>query len=138
MDIYVFKKFGKYIPAYDSDHEKAKRQKDNELYKVKITQPRNIKFHKKYFALINMVFDNQEMYQNIEDMREEITIEAGYFIEYSNHHGEIKKKAKSISFAKMDNFEFSELYDKTIYVILKYILIGNTKQELEDEILENF
>jgi len=138
MKITVVKKFGKYVPAYDSDYEKSKKHKEGEFYEIEIKQPRNIKFHNKYFALLNLVFENQENYTNIDDLRREITIDIGYYHEYVTIHGEIKKQAKSISFANMDDFEFSELYGKTINEILANYLTGNTREEIENEILENF
>ena len=117
--------------AYNSDYDKAKKMKAGTLYECDVKKKRNYMFHKKYFALINMVFDNQEIYSNIDHLREGITIEAGYYDYVLNFHGEHDKKVQSINFSSMDEFEFNELYSATIDVIIKYFHFK------KDDILEN-
>lgn len=106
--------------AYDSDYEKSAKIKPGDIYKCTITKPRNYEHHKMYFALLNMVFDNQERYQHINDMRNDITIESGFYDEHINLHGDVVKTAKSINFASMDQFAFQELYERTKDVICLY------------------
>lgn len=110
----------KIVPLYDSDYEVLKKLRKNTPLAFEIKQERNYKFLKKFFALLNLVYENQEMYTDIEDLRSDLTIEAGYYVLRYNIHGEEIKKAKSISFAKMEEAEFSELYNKIIDVIVKY------------------
>ena len=111
---------GQILPAYDQDKESLKRFKAGEIFMAEVTKPRNIKFHRKFFALLNMVIQNQEIYTDIEDLRHDITIEAGYYELRPNLYGEELKKPKSISFAKMDDLEFGEFYDKCLNVIVQY------------------
>ena len=59
-----------------------------------------------------MVFQNQEVYSDINHLREELTKACGFYEKYTNHRGITVYKAKSISFASMDDFEFDELYNK--------------------------
>lgn len=123
-----------FIAAYDSDFEKVQKLQRDVLLQCDITKPRNYEFHKKYWGLINMVYSNQERYTDINDLREDITIEAGYYTTRIDIHGEIKKKAMSISFASMDEYEFSDLYSKTLDVIIehfnfeKQLIIDNVEQ----------
>lgn len=113
MELYLVKQFnGTFKPANDSDYEKTKKYKVNDIIKFEATKPRNIKFHKKFFSLINMVFQNQEVYTDINNLRKELTKACGYYTEYINHKGITVYEAKSISFAKMDEFEFETLYNK--------------------------
>lgn len=123
---------GSIIPAYDTDKEKLKRFKAGEPFMADVTKPRNLSFHKKAFALFNMVFQNQEVYTNMEHLRQDITIEAGYFETGVNIHGELVKRPKSISFAAMDDLEFGEYYNAILDTIVKYFHFG--KQEMIDEI----
>ena len=119
MEFYLSKQFnGTYKPAYDSDLEKSKKHKVNDIIKFEATKPRNIKFHKKFFSLINMVFQNQEVYTDINNLRKELTKACGYYTEYVNHKGITVYEAKSISFAKMDEHEFEELYNKFLDVVV--------------------
>jgi hypothetical protein len=118
-------------PAYDSDFELSKKIKLNEVYVYDFKKPRNYEFHKKFFALVNMVFQNQVQYTNIEHLRKDLIIESGnYDLRYDLLGVEIRE-AKSISFASMDEIEFSKLYDSVIDVIIKYFHFD------KDEILEN-
>lgn len=118
-------------PAYDSDIELSKKIKLNEVYVYDFKKPRNYEFHKKFFALVNMVFQNQEQYTNIEHLRKDLIIESGnYDLRYDFLGVEIKE-AKSISFSSMDDIRFSELYNSVIDVIIKYFHFDR------QEILEN-
>jgi hypothetical protein len=103
---------GKITPLHDSDYDSFKKVPKNKIVEIDIKSKRNYQFHKKFFALLNMVFENQEVFTDFEYFRKELTIESGFYNEYVTFDGEIKREAKSISFAKMDEIEFSELYNK--------------------------
>lgn len=112
MDIFLVKKFdNSFKIAYESDYELAKKIKPNEIRKFTVTKPRNLKFHNKFMALIDMVYNNQEIYAHKEELRKDLIIEAGFFTEHVDFHGEVKKTAKSMSFASMDEYEFNDLYN---------------------------
>ena len=101
MKIFLVKQLnGTLKPAYNSDYDKVKKLKAGEEYVCEVKQPRNIRFHRKFFALINMIFDNQEVYNNADRLRKDLIIEAGFYEEWVDVHGEIKREADSISFAK--------------------------------------
>ena len=132
MKIYLVKRNdGVFIPAYNSDHETAKKIHSGEMLSCEITRPRNIEFHKKFFALLNMGFANQEQYDIFEHYRAVMTMKAGFFEEIKTDKGMVYLP-KSISFAKMDELVFQELYDKMIDVLIKELKI--TEEVLLDEI----
>ena len=106
--------------AYNSDYEKAKKMKAGVFFECDVKKKRNYMFHKKYFALINMVYENQEIYSNIDHLREDLTIEAGYYDYTLDFNGNRSKKVQSINFSSMDEFKFNDLYSATIDVIVKY------------------
>ena len=110
---------GKLVPENDSDYEVYKKLRKNVTLSFDVKQERNPQFHKKFFALLNMVFDNQEIFEDVEQMRRDLTIEAGFYNEYRSFRGEIKKEAKSISFAKMDQIEFDRFYDKFADAVIR-------------------
>lgn len=137
MKIHLIKKIGGGLyPAFDSDYEKAKKLKLGEVLQCNVTKPRNYEFHKKYFALLNMLYDNQEIYKDIEDLRRDLTIESGHYKLYYDMHGEEKKVAKSISFASMNEFEFRDFYDANINTIVKYFNFD--KQSIIDNVAQYF
>ena len=121
MKIFLVKQLnGTLKPAYNSDYDKVKKLKVGEEYQCDVRQPRNYKLLKKFFSLVKLVFDNQEVYNNIDILREDLIIEAGYYVEWADFNGEIKRKAKSISFGSMTEDEFQQLYSRVVDVIVKY------------------
>jgi hypothetical protein len=135
-EIFMVKSLGgKFTPAHDSDLELAKQLKMGDVYKFTFTKPRNYEFHKKFFALINLVFDNQDHYTNINDLRHDLTVEAGYKVEKVNRFtGEVRYTAQSISFAQMDEIEFSSLYQKMLDTVIRVYEWEGT--DLEAEVAE--
>jgi len=134
MEAYFTKINGILIPSFDEDKEKIKKLKNGTPVKIKYSIPRNYEFHKKYFALLHLAFENQEIINNFDDFREEIIKFAGFYKKTVTLRGDVLYKAKSISFANMDDSEFNNLYFKSIDVIIKFILKGNTKEEIEEEV----
>ena len=127
---------GTFKTAYNTDYENAKKIKVGEPYEFEYKLPRNYKFHKKFFALLELVFNNQEAYTNKEDLREDLTINAGYYRLTENMQGQTVKRAKSISFASMDEAEFSELYNAIVNVVINWLKIS--REDIADNIEQYF
>ena len=133
MDFYAeINAQGKIIPLYDSDYEVFRKLKKNKPLKFKVTQERNYKFHKKFMALVNMVFENQDRYTDITNLRYDLTIESGFFKEHIDFNGEIKRTAESISFANMDEMQFQQVYSKFIDTVIRIMKWDN--QMIEDNL----
>jgi len=135
MEIYLVKQLDNtFKVAYDSDYENLKKIKPLAMIKCEISQPRNIKFHRKFFALIKMVYQNQERYNNIEHLRKDLIISAGFYDSRVNLYGEEINEAKSISFASMKQIEFDDLYNRVLDEIVKHfhfdkqLIIDNIEQ----------
>jgi hypothetical protein len=126
---------GKIVPLYDSDYDAFRKLKRNVPLTFEVKQERNAKFHRKFHALVSMVYENQEIYTDRETLRYDLTIEAGYWNEHVTFDGEIKRTAKSISFASMDDTEFSELYNAFIAAVIRVMGWDN---EMIDNNLESY
>lgn len=126
MEITLIKTLSGFKPCYDSDSEKAKKIPLNEPFVITYTKKRNIKFHRKFFALINMVYQNQERYNSIDHLRKDLTIASGFYETRYGLHGEEITEAKSISFANMSEEEFSELYSAFVDTVVKYFEFSKT------------
>ncbi|ATY81349.1 hypothetical protein CVS42_11255 [Aeromonas veronii] len=72
--------------------------------------------------------------KSFEVMRKWLTVEAGYFTIVILPDGGMRKEAKSVSFAKMDQAEFSDLYRAVFGVCWRYVL---SKQFATEEEAEN-
>jgi hypothetical protein len=132
---------GSFMPAYPLDAEKAKRFVTGEIVQAKVTKPRNPKFHRKFFALLNVGFDywtpeaeykGRVVEKNMDRFREEVTILAGYYDVVASLGGSVRLKAKSIAFANMEEDEFERLYSAVINVILQKVLTTWTREDLDD------
>lgn len=134
MEIYLIRTLsGTLKPAYDTDYDNFKKFPLNEPFKVEYKKQRNARFHRKFFSLVKLVYDNQEVYTNIDHLRKHLTIASGFYeLVHDLETGAEYKEAKSISFSKMDETEFSELYNRFIDTVHKYF--GFDKEELINEI----
>lgn len=137
MKAYV-KYTGNYLqPLYNQDYEdiKSYKFKIGEIYEIEIKKPRNYEFHKKWFALLNLAFQNQEQFTIYDSFRKHITIECGYYNSTITKNGEFKD-AKSISFASMDNIEFERLFNKTLDIVISDFVHADRNDIVSE--LENF
>jgi hypothetical protein len=132
MEFYAQISNRKLIPEYDSDNEQIVKLKPNLTYKFVVTAPRNVMFHRKFFALLNLCYQNQDKYTNFEHLRGILTMKAGYYETVITDKGTVYWPL-SISFAKMDNLEFEQLYSKVLDEVCK--MIGSSNEEIEKELI---
>lgn len=128
------------IPLYDSDYEEKKKLRVGDTVLCDIKRPRNYEFHKKFFALVRLTFDNlpEHLHQALsiyseEDLLLSLKIDLGLCTTVRYGFREVIKPG-SISFASMDETEFQRFYSSCIDVILHRYLRGTDRQALLDEI----
>lgn len=124
--------FGTFVPAFDSDHESAKKIGMGEIFEIDYKKVRNPKFHRKFFALIKLVYDNQESFENMNDLRHWLTMKAGFYKEVTTPDGTMFLP-ESISFSTMDEIKFSELYNRVVDVVIKRFSM--TSETIESELI---
>jgi len=123
--------------AFDSDYETAKKIKVGEIIDYESKRVRNPKFHRKFFALMNLVFQNQETYNSLEHLRKELIICAGHYdLIFDLETGEQKKEAQSIKFSSIDETEFNKIYNDVLDVIVQKFKFD--KQSVIDNIDQHF
>ena len=127
---------GQLKPCYDSDAELLKKIKAGDEVECEIKRPRNLKFHKKLFSLLNLVYSNQELYKDINDLRKDLTIAAGYFTERFDFNGTCIIEAQSISFSNMNQDTFDEYYQKILTAICDNM--GFVEKEINEELYNYF
>ena len=123
MKFFVKKTLSGLIPIDRTEFDKMQeaKLKLNQVYEVEIKKKRNYEFHKKFFALIKICFDNQEYFELIDDLREYLTIKAGFYRKIIMPNGYEQIKPKSKSFTSMDEIEFNELYDNVLIQVVKLL-----------------
>lgn len=105
---------------------------------VTVTRPRNILHHRKFFALLNLLWETTpcgEIYPSRDGLRKAMTMAAGYVETIPTKKGP-REIPKSLAFEKMDQDEFNDLYAACIRLVLTEILPHLTKTDLEAELLE--
>lgn len=123
------------------------RQKLGAVSHGDFKQFRNYRFHKKYFALLNLAFDYWEtgdqeykgmpVTKNFDRFRADVQIVAGYGDPVFNLRGEIRMESKSISFGSMTQDDFDDLYNKVVNVLLDRVLrLKGFTRETIDELVE--
>lgn len=102
--------------------------------KVSISQPRNMKHHRLFWALMRLVWENQEHYENVDHMVVALKVALGHCDTVITKDGGTAYIPKSISFAKMDQTAFNEFWDRCLHLICKYFLPGADREELTREV----
>ena len=127
---------GQLKPCYDSDAELLKKIKAGDEVEVDIKRKRNISFHRKYFALLNLVFSNQGQSKSLDHLRKDLTVEAGYYELRYGLHGEEIREANSISFDSMDQDTFDTYYQRILDVICEnFDMLEN---DIQDNLVDYF
>lgn len=119
-------------PINDSDLTELVKLRQNTDYKFEVTHPRNYKFHKKFFALLNLGFANQDKFEHFEEYRAIKTMQAGFFKLIVTEKGKVYLP-ESISFTNMDELEFNEVYKTVLDIICAETKL--TGSEIENELL---
>ena len=106
------------VPLYSSDLDEKRKLKIGETYQVEVKRPRNYQFHKKFFALLNIGWENTDVEMPFDTYRRWVTMRAGFYKVYHTPKGELYEP-ESIAFSNMDDDTFSEVYDRVLNIILK-------------------
>ena len=87
--------------------------------------------HRKYFALLNIAFDNwtpgkiDSKYgtpqKKFDRFRKDVAILCGFYTVVVRLDGSTRVEADSISFAKMDEQAFRDLYSKSVDLLIKSV-----------------
>jgi len=106
-------------PVYDEDFEEKRKLKIGETYRARIIRPRNIKFHRKFFALIKIGCENSKTVEMpLEPYRKYALIKSGYANLYKTPKG-IFVDAQSMAFDNMDEDKFQEVYNNVLDFVIK-------------------
>ena len=137
-----------FAPCTPESIEMAKTIPIGKEIDIEYSFPRNTQFHRKWFALLKIGYDNwapgeiNSQYgtpeKNFERFRKDVTILAGYYHIVVRLDGTTRVEADSVSFGNMDEAQFSELYSKTIDVLLKRVYNSSMSAEQLDELVDKF
>lgn len=140
MKFNLVKHNGNAIPATDSDMKKFGKVGEGEVFSCKTIDQRVLAHHRKFFAMINLAWNNMpEQFDNhfptVDHLRKELIKRAGFYTEYTDFKGRKQYIPDSISFDKMSQSEFEDVYDRVLDVILKWLMPGTEKELFQHEIM---
>ena len=122
-------------PLYQGDEEELAKVPKGAEVEIEIKKRRNIKFHKKFFALMNLCFNNQDHFEYPEPMRAYLIMKAGFYDMITAPSGKPMILPKSISFSSMDDIEFEIVYSRVLDQVL---ILTKADRELVENELINF
>lgn len=117
------------LPATPLDEIEMTKLGDKEVYKTTFTKMRNWLFHKRFFAMLNFVFDNMDdeskdrhNVHSVGQLLIWLKLKLGLYEAWVSPEGEVMYVPGSISFAAMDQDEFREFYKRTVDMIFAFLL----------------
>ena len=133
------KHLGTLRPAEPAAEEMLARIKHDDIVRVEIKKPRNVAMHRKFWTLMNLVFENQDHYKSAEEVCTAFKFATGHYDEQRyviNDETYLHRVPRSISFAKMDQDDFSNFYERAIQFLITNVIPGLDRTDLERELLE--
>ena len=100
------KRMNALFPANQDARKLLDAMPDNALCKVEYVKKRNYENHKRFFKFLEVAFDNQDFYDDIELLRKALQMASGHFEELiiRDKNGNVTTHyiPKSIAFDEMD------------------------------------
>lgn len=101
---------------------------------IAIKRARNSRQHRLYWALMSLIYPQQERYATVEQLSNAIKCAVGWCDEIPLKRHRVMAIPKSISFANMKQADFEEFFDKVINLVVTKILPGVEQQDLKDRL----
>lgn len=112
-----------------------KRLKVGDVVRVDVVRPRNLSAHRRWFALVNLIYQNSDEYPSPDVVHGMLKCLSGHATPVTNKAtGETYLIPNSISFSSLDEDAFQEVWSRAVKAVCEKILPGVTDAEIEAEI----
>lgn len=101
---------------------------------IKDPRRRSTRQHNLFFAVLHKVWENQDYYKTSEALRHALLVRLGYVDHYAFKDGTAFAVPHSMSFAKMEQAEFSKLMDEALIFLTTEAIPGMDKAALMREV----
>ena len=105
------------------------------MVRVELRKVRNPQFHRKFFALLQLVRDSTDAWATTEALLADLKVEMGHCDEFRLRGGQTVMVPKSISFGSMDDMEFTSFFERAL-VTLSDMAGGIESDALRDAVLD--
>lgn len=126
---------GKLEPVDEAGRDVLARVAAGNIVRAEIKRPRSLGHHRKFFALLGLIYENQTRYRSPEALLDAIKIYIGH-ADVLNIRGKEVHIPKSISFSSMDQTAFEAFWDRVVGVVCTEIIPGLKRTDLERELLD--
>jgi len=124
---------GALTPADEHARALVERLKVGQGVRASIRRARNVRFHRKVFALFKLAFDVWEpitpleykglpVAKDFDRFRKDMTILAGFYKAVYNARSEVRLEAESLSFSSMDEERFEQVFRAVLTVVWQHVL----------------
>lgn len=124
-------------PVDDAGRDALARIKAGEIVRAEVRKPRNVGHHRKWWALVSLIYQNQTRYKSPEELDDAIKVMIGHCSTMVLRDGTTVKVPKSIAFHNLDEIDFSQkFYEPAIKMICEEIIAGLDEGELRNELMD--
>lgn len=125
--------WGALAPVDEEARALVEKLKTGQGVRASIKRARNVRFHRKAFALFKLAFDSWEpettqtykgeaVSKDFDRFRKDMTILAGFYRAVYNARGQVRLEAESLSFASMDEGRFEKVFRAVLTVVWNRVL----------------
>ena len=122
-------------PVDETGEEALRRFGLGETFSCEVKKPRNIQFHRKFFAMLNIIYKQQDYYKSTDHLLAACKLSIGHFEVIRTKKDEYRLPM-SISFAAMDDLQFANFYDRACKWVCEEVIPGLQRQGLEEAVAE--
>lgn len=133
----LVKRDGGLFPVDDEGKAEIDRLAPGKECLAEIRTPRNVRQHRLFFKLLQVLVENSDDFDDIDDALIRVKIATHEVdVKIEKDTGTAYFVPRSIAFASMDGTRFGRLFDRALYVITERWLVGMDRDELRQQIYD--
>ncbi len=134
-DLYLKRTLAGFSAADESTADAMRSYKLNEVFRASVVKPRNLKNHRRWWALCNLIYQNSDQFNSADQVHDYLKILAGHCSQIvSKSTGEVFLVADSISFGSLDEVQFQDVFGRAVKAVSEHILPGIDVDSVQYEI----
>lgn len=141
MEIWLHRTIHGLAAQDDAARAYLRKLKLGDVVRCDVIRPRSVKYHRRFFGMLNTVWQACGDWQTVDELLVELKFRAGLVDRQrvvDKATGEVLAeiiKPRSISFAAMSDDEFREFVDRCIAIICTEMIPGLDDSVLREEVL---
>lgn len=134
-DLYLKRTLTGFSAADEPSADAMRSYKVGDTYRATVVKPRNLKNHRRWWALCTLIYQNSDSFKSAEQVHDYLKILAGHCSQIvSKSSGEVYLVADSISFGSLDEIQFQEVFGRAVKAVGEHILPGISSDDVTYEI----